>query len=82
MSTFLSRQMNSEMETVTRVGHEYLLITMFGLGCLDFLARLDGTLFYAMFWSLGDSGVCVGTWGSVYLEKGMLTLHYPLPNIV
>ena len=34
-----------EVGTVTLVGHEYLLTTIFVLGCLDFLARLDGTLF-------------------------------------
>ena len=63
------------METVTRVGHEYLLITMFGLGCLIFLLDLMGPCFMQCF------GVG-GTWGSEYPEKGMLTLHYPLLKIV
>ena len=27
-----------EVETVTQVGHEYLLATIFVLGCLDFFA--------------------------------------------
>ena len=40
-----------EMEMVTQVGQ---------LGCLDFLARLDGTLFWVTFWNWGEhGGLCI-----------------------